>query len=555
MDWLTYHIGEEFLIAAASSGIALRAFSVMLSLDRKDRGQREQRSRVMLVGAGFLLLAVNSAVHAQIHMLGLNQNLLYQTLLGYCLGLLTLIAAISSEKPWRRVSVPLLYMPLLLLLMPQVYERFPIFGQFRPFVWMVIAYLSAVVCMLYVAAYYHTKLPRFLFSALGHLFICISSVALFFPSGIRSDAWVEGHLLRPVGFVILFFSMNRTELLNLKESILYKALAAFSLLASIPLLVFGTVVFYENFYPMQLLEKRLIVFLLVLVTLASALVFGLGMVLRLIRPILELKETVEHVAEEGLNRQINTQRGDEIGKLSHAFNDMMVKLKNSFAERERLSRLAATGQLAATLAHEIKNPLNAIGGAAQYIGKNFRGSLIREFVRVINDETMRINKLTSNLLNFSKPIKTEPAPGDLNLLVNDTVNLLKQEYEGQGIRIRTFLDATLPEFPFDHNQVKQVLLNLLLNSFDAVDGRGGEVTVSTATQNGTVVLSVKDNGKGIRPEDMEDIFNPFFTTKTRGTGLGLAISKKTAREHGGDMLVESEAGKGSVFTLVLPKSS
>lgn len=545
----SYHIGEELLIAVICFCIAWRALSVSRSVD--PASDREGRSRTFLMSAGFALLGINSAVHAFIHIAGLNLNLLYQTLFGYCLGLLTLIVAISTERPWSKRAFPLLYIPLLALLHPAVYEKFPIFAEFRPLVWNMVAYFSGVVAILYIAAYYHTRLNRFVFSSLGHILICISAIALFFPAGIGSTAWIYGHFVRPVGFGILFFSMNREELLNLRDSLLYKVLTMFCLLAAVPVLAFGMVLFYENIHAINILGRRIMLFLMMLVTLASAFLFGLGMVIRLVRPILRLRDDAVGIAEEGLNRQIEAHGSDEIGRLSAAFNNMVSKLRNSFSERDRLSRLAATGELAATLAHEIKNPLNAIGGAALYIGKNFKGSLIREFVMIINKEVSRINKLTSNLLNFAKPLKPEFEPSDINRLVAETVQLLKQDFEDRGLTVDTDLQGDVPVIPMDYNQIKQVLINLLLNSFDAVRDKGS-IQVTTRSSNGTVSLSVRDNGEGIRAEDMEKIFNPFFTTKTRGTGLGLAMSKKTVREHGGDIMVESTPGQGSVFTVLLP---
>jgi len=549
MNWLFYHIGEEYAIALICFALSFR----VLSIFRSDASSldKEKTNRLFLISAGFVLLGVSSIIHATIHTAGLDENILYQTLLGYCLGLLTLIVAVSAEKPWRKRAFPLLYIPLLILLFPDVYERFPIFGEFRPLVWIIISYLSGVVCMLYIAAFYHTGLRTYLYMALGHAMICISAVLLFFPAPIGSTIWVYGHLFRPVGFGILFFSMGREGLLRLKESMLYRALTAFSLLAAIPLLVFGMVVFYENINPIYLSGRRIIVFLLLLVTLSSALLFGLGLIIRLIRPLLNLKDAVDKLAEEGFNKQIEVQSNDEIGELSRAFNDMVVKLSHSLSEQDRLSRLAATGELAATLAHEIKNPLNAIGGAALYIKKNFKGSLIREFLNIIYDEVARINRLTTTLLDFAKPVKPEPRPSDINRLVRETLDLLRQESEEHGVVIETDLESDIPITSFDYHQIKQVLINLLINSFDAVE-KNGKIKVRTTLSGRGLLLSVQDNGKGIGAEDMENIFNPFFTTRTRGTGLGLAVSRKIAKEHGGDITVESALNRGSKFTLILP---
>ncbi len=546
---INYHIGEEFLIFLVCFLIARRAFITSRSLD--PLYDREGRSRIFLMSGGFALLGINSLVHAIIHAAGLNLNILYQTLIGYCLGLLTLIVAISAEKPWKHTYFPFLYIPFLLLLIPEIHERFPIFNQFRPLVWMVISYLSGLVSILYLATYYYTRLNRYLLSSAGHLFICISAIALFFPTGIGSTAWIYGHVLRPLGFGILLYSMNREELVNLRESILFKFITTFSLMVAFPVLIFGTIVLYENLQPIQLFGKRILVFVLVLVALSSALTFTLVLIIRLMRPLLQLKESMDQIADSGLEGSIQTDRNDEIGKLSQAFNDMVLKLRQSLSERDRLSRLAATGELSATLAHEIKNPLNAIGAAAVYLRKNFKGGLIREFGKIIYDEVSRINKLTANLLTFAKPLQPDFQPSDINNLVTETTDLLRKECEERGLAVETELDAEIPEISFDYNLIKQVLINLMLNSFDAMDKKG-TVTVKTLSSNGSVLIAVEDNGAGIDEDNLKNIFNPFFTTKTRGTGLGLAISRKTMKDHGGDISVESVPGKGSTFTILLP---
>jgi signal transduction histidine kinase len=549
MNWMIYHIAEESVIALICVWIAGRAYAVSRSLDAA--AGLERRSRTFLIGAGFFILGVSGALHTFIHFSGLSLNVLYQTLMGYCLGLLTLITAISAERPWRKRLLPLLYLPLLVLLFPGIYESFPIFSEFRPLVWVAIAYLSGIVSILYLAAYYNTRLGRFLLSAFGHLLICSGAIALFFPSGIGSKPWILGHLLRPLGFAVLFFSMNRAELLGLRESIVYKFLTTFSLMAALPVLAFGMVVFYETIDPIELVGKKLIVFHLVLLTMASALFFALVLILKLMRPLLNLKESVGRIAIDELDGTVETAGNDEIGALSHAFNEMLVKLRGSLSERERLTRLAATGELSATLAHEIKNPLNAIASAALYLRKNFRGDLVKEFSRVIYDEVMRINKLTSNLLNFAKPVKTELEPTDVNQLGRDTVSLLNEECEERGLSVGTELPEGLPEALVDRNQVKQALINLVLNALDAVQHEGS-VRVETGTSNGSIRIAIRDDGQGISREDLERIFDPFYTTKTRGTGLGLAVTKKVVKEHGGEVLAESTPGSGSVFTILLP---
>lgn len=545
---ISYHIGEEILISLICGIISYRAFRSCYNMDSAT--DREGHSRTMLAGSGFALLGLSSLIHATIHAAKLDINLLYQTLLGYCLGFLTIVLSISAQKPWTKKAFPLLYLPLLVMLIPGIYETFPLFGEFRPMVWISVAYFSGMVGMLFIAVFYRTRNKRALAAGVGFAFICISSIFLFFPAAIGSSIWLHGHLFRPVGFVILLFSIRPAEFLRTSGSILYRTLTAFSFLAAVPLLLFGTVLFYETISPIDIEGRRFLVFALLLVTFASALIFGFGLIIRLIHPILQLKDSVSTLVEAGLDKTIDVKSNDEIGELSGAFNEMIVNLRQAIDEQERLCRLAATGELSATLAHEIKNPLNAIGGAANYIGKNYKGSLIEEFVKVISDEAVRINKLTSTLLSFARPVQPAPQPNDINQLVEETLALLTQESKDNRVTLEKHLARELPRVSCDYNQIKQVLINLLINSFDAVH-EGGTVIVETKANNGNILVSVADNGKGIPEEILNEIFNPFFTTKTRGTGLGLAISKKIAKEHDGDLLVRSTAGEGSIFTLVL----
>ena len=544
---LQYHKFEEILIGVLCLLVAIRAFRTS---GIKITGNPVKSSRIFLVGTSFVILGCSSLTHAIIHAIHADLNLLYQTLLGYSLGLFTLIIAISVDDPRNKITIPLLYIPLLVLLHPAIYEKFPFFGLFRPLVWILVAYLSGIVCMLYIGTFYRRRSKEFLFSAFGHLVICIGAIFLFFPAPIGSPVWLHGHIMRPLGFMVLFFSMSRTEMLKMEGSILYRALAAFSILAAIPLLFFGTFVFYDNISPVTIIGRRFIIFLLLLITFVAGLLFGLGMIIRLIRPILQLKISVEGMSGEGQTRPIPVKSNDEIGELSNAFNEMLNRLDKALEEQKRMGRLAATGELAATLAHEIKNPLNAIGGAARYIGKNTKGSLAREFVSVITSEVERINKLTSTLLSFSKTAATNPEPNNLNKVVQDALTLLSRENSDFGVTVIEKLAADLPQLDFDYNQIKQVIINLLINAHDAVR-QNGLIKVKTWYKDNRAYLSVEDNGSGISPGIIDHIFNPFFTTKTRGTGLGLAISKRIAKEHGGDLTVSSTEGKGSTFTLEL----
>ncbi len=546
--FITYHNWEEFLIALICLSLAGRLFH--LSPHKTDQFDQEQKSRIFLVAASYMLLAFTSMAHAFIHVRGLNLNLLYVTLLGYCFAMLILIVAISSAKPQANRFFPFLYLPILLLFIPGIYENLPAFSKFRPLVWISVAFLAGQVGMLHVAAFYRVRSKRVLLSAVGFLLICLSAIFLFFPAPIGSVMWIYGHLFRPFGFVILLFSVNPLMVAKMGGSILYRALTAFSLLTAIPMIIFGTAVFYVNIDSVDIEGRKMLIFIVMIATFISVLLFGLGLIIRLIQPILGLKTAVDRLVDEGLDKRIEVTSNDEIGELSNAFNEMVVKLSSAVTEQERLYRLAATGELAATLAHEIKNPLNAIGGAAVYIGKNYEGTLIKEFIKIISDEVSRIDKLTGNLLGFAKPIYPKIAPCDINALIHETFLLMNKEAKEHNIVLREKLAVDLPKLLCDNNQIKQVLINLVINAFDAIDDKG-EVTIYSGIFSGKVHVSVSDNGPGIPSENINNIFKPFFTTKTRGSGIGLAISQKIARGHNGDLSVESRPGHGSIFTLTL----
>ncbi len=547
--FIKYHCWEELLIAMVCISIAGRLFQ--LPSEQSNSVTLEKNSRIFLVRSGYLLLALSSGMHAFIHVRSLNLNLLYLTLLGYCFALLTFIIAISSARPQTKRFFPFLSLLLLLLLIPGVYENLPDFRKFRPLVWISIAFLAGHVCVLHTAAFYRVNSKRVLLSAAGFLLICLSGIFLFFPAPMGSSMWLYGHFFRPFGFVLLWFAVNYQTVADMGGSILYRALTAFSLLTALPTIIFGTAVFYVNINVIDIAGKRMLIFLVMLGTFTSVLIFGFGLIVRLIQPILGLKESVDRLVDEGLNKRIQVTSNDEIGELSNAFNEMVVKLSGAVKEKERLYRLAATGELAATLAHEIKNPLNAISGAAVYIDKNHDGILIKEFIKIITDEVSRIDKLTGTLLGFAKPIYPQIEPNDITALIHETVLLLDKEAQEQDIVLEEQLPDDLPRVLCDFNQIKQVLINLIINGFDAIDSSGTITITAKQSVDKTEVL-VSDNGCGIAPENMKNIFNPFFTTKTRGTGLGLAISQKIARGQNGDLHVESTLGEGTKFTLTLP---
>ncbi|MFZ6016600.1 MAG: sensor histidine kinase [Nitrospirota bacterium] len=270
------------------------------------------------------------------------------------------------------------------------------------------------------------------------------------------------------------------------------------MLSGVPILLFGIIILYHGIEtPNSILGSRLLIFLFLFMTLVISLISGNIMTLKLVKPILRLKKEVDIVPKKDLGYRINTPSDDELGELAKSFNSMISELEDKMREHVRLSRLAATGELSAMLAHEIKNPLNSIQGAASYINENFKGSLITEFVTIITEEVLRINRLITNLLNFAKPTTPQMSFSDINSVVNSTADLVSKMYKDKDVRIDISLDTTTPLILIDQNQIKQVLLNLLINALDATE-RGGTVRISTEAMNGNIRVCVADSGKGIK---------------------------------------------------------
>ena len=252
--------------------------------------------------------------------------------------------------------------------------------------------------------------------------------------------------------------------------------------------------------------------------------------------------------------------GDEVGELIEVFNQMISKLRDNLKELEeinrekaRLERLSALGEMSMTVAHEIKNPLNAIQGAVTYLQNNFKGEVLREFLYIIEQEVQRLNEIVTTFLKFSKPSPLQPTLEDINLVIRETVELIRQEATEKNIEVVTSLDERLPLFEFDKGQLKQAILNIIVNSLDATKA-GDTVWITTGKNETKVIIKIKDNGIGMSSELISEIFKPFYTTKTRGSGLGLACVERIIKDHKGDINVKSESGKGAEFDIILPLS-
>src|SRR5579864_4149441 len=279
------------------------------------------------------------------------------------------------------------------------------------------------------------------------------------------------------------------------------------------------------------------------------------------RPMVELQEKIAQVSEGNLNVSVSfSGRNDEIGDLGRNFNHMMQQLRESRAEIERLHRtqmsraehLATLGELATGLAHEIRNPLAGIAGVIEIIGRDLPStSPARAVVKDVRQEIARINHIVTDLLQTARPHPPKVSKSDLNTTVEHAVMLGRQQAMTKGIEVALQKDASLPEVEHDSDQIHQVLLNLLLNALQAIDVNG-KIRVSVKQQGTTAVVEVADNGRGIAPNHLPNIFRPFYTTKGDGTGLGLSLARRIVEDHHGRIDVTSAVGQGTTFAVVLP---
>lgn len=230
------------------------------------------------------------------------------------------------------------------------------------------------------------------------------------------------------------------------------------------------------------------------------------------------------------------------------------ELSEAQAEVRRSERLAALGQLSGGLAHEIRNPLGVISASAELLQQNVskENKVAREMAGFIRGEVNRSNMLVTRFLDFARPSKLQLSEANLNEVVEGAISQLTEKLKDDAgdLRIEKHLAAP-PKFTFDVTLIESAVLNLLLNAHEAMPS-GGTLQIRVRREKDSAIIEVADQGVGIPDEHLENIFNPFFTTKPTGVGLGLAIVSKFIDSHGGNISVVSEEGKGSTFRISLP---
>ncbi|HUS04948.1 MAG TPA: ATP-binding protein [Bryobacteraceae bacterium] len=228
-------------------------------------------------------------------------------------------------------------------------------------------------------------------------------------------------------------------------------------------------------------------------------------------------------------------------------------LEEAEAAVRRSDRLAALGQLTAGLAHELRNPLGTMRASAEMLEKNLReeSAINRELAGFIASEVDRTNSLITRFLDFARPLHLRMQPAQIAEMTDRAIAELERHHPAYAVSVYRNYAPDIPPLRMDGELMERVIYNLLLNAAQATPA-GGSITLKIRRLDQTVEISVIDRGSGIARQHLENIFNPFFTTKSDGVGLGLAIVSKIVDEHGGKLEVESETGSGSVFRVYLP---
>ena len=273
----------------------------------------------------------------------------------------------------------------------------------------------------------------------------------------------------------------------------------------------------------------------------------------LTNPIKVLVDSTARVATGDLDEQCEIKTHDEIGDLAAAFNQMTRDLKESRDQLIQAERLATAGKMSASFAHEIRNPLSSMRMLAQMLMQKpeMLGEKYQQSVRYILEEIERIDTIVKGLMDFARPASLDLKQQPIAPVLQAVLSLMEANFAHHKIQLVLNLSLETPEIQFDSDKLKQAFMNVVLNAMEAMP-QGGVLQVSTFTEKDSVCIKVKDTGIGIPAEDLEHLFEPFFTKKTRGTGLGLANVKRILEEHGGTVEIDSTPDEGTTVLIGLP---
>ncbi|MFN8652439.1 MAG: ATP-binding protein [Gemmatimonadales bacterium] len=304
-------------------------------------------------------------------------------------------------------------------------------------------------------------------------------------------------------------------------------------------------------------ERKILIGILAL-TLVLGVTSAWLMARSLVRPINELRDAMAVVGAGDLDHPLQASAQDEIGDLARAFAGMTRQLRATQSQLVQSEKLASLGEMAAGVAHGLRNPLASLRASAQLVLRHPNSPAAGEQLQAIIDEVDRLDRRVTHLLTFSRPSPFEPAPEKAETLLQAVLPAVSERIKLQGVTLSTVLDSDLPAIPADAVRVEQALLELIGNALDAMPG-GGTLRIAGHRQERDgkpgVALAITDSGRGIPPETLREVGQPFFTTRPEGTGLGLATARRFIEQHGGRVELESEVGVGTTARLWLPASA
>jgi signal transduction histidine kinase len=255
---------------------------------------------------------------------------------------------------------------------------------------------------------------------------------------------------------------------------------------------------------------------------------------------------------------------DRLTELAEGFNTMMHLLRHKAEEMRQLryhvlqrQRMATIGQMAAGIAHDIDNPIASLFSLVQLLSASDLDQEAKDRLALMRQCIERISKTVRQVVDFGRPLgQDEWTYGDVRKTIEDTVNLLRYDRRARTVDLAVECEPDLPKTMVIEHQLQQVFMNIMVNALDAMGG-AGELNVRATRANGAIEVAISDTGRGMRPEQIQHIFEPFYTTKAghKGTGLGLALSFSSIQRHGGTIRVDSDLGKGSTFTISIPLRS
>jgi signal transduction histidine kinase len=294
------------------------------------------------------------------------------------------------------------------------------------------------------------------------------------------------------------------------------------------------------------------ILLLWLLAVSVAFVLTYLLARRIVEPVKQLDRAAAEVALQNYAIEVEVNSDDEIGRLARTFNNMCASIRQAREDLIRQERISTIGRLSGSIVHDLRNPLAAIyGGAEMLVDADLPPAHVKRLAGNIYRSSRRIQELLQDLLNVSRGKRRPPELCRLREVASAAADSLAAAAEAQGVTVALEIPPEI-EVPLERSRMERAFVNLIGNALEAMPD-GGAVRISAEVEDGSVLIHVEDNGPGIAPEIRSQLFQPFVTAgKRNGLGLGLALSRQTVLEHGGDMWVESQPGRGARFSFRLP---